>query len=119
YDFIYAVAVIHMPVPDEDRNALHRFIREHLKPTGIALICTMGDGIMERQTDIHTAFDIQDRVHQQSGKLVQISATSCRMVSSQTFDDELARNGLAVIKEGITAIEPGFPQIMFAVVTAH
>lgn len=119
YDFIYAVAVVHMLVPDEDRNAFYRFIREHLKPTGIALICTMGDGIMERQTDIHTAFDIQDRVHQQSGKLVQISATSCRMVSSQTFDDELARNGLAVIKEGITAIEPGFPQIMFAVVTAH
>lgn len=116
FDFIYAVAVVHMLVPDEDRNAFYGFIRQHLKPTGIALICTMGDGSLERQTDIRTAFDIQNRIHEQTGKALQIASTSCRMVSFQTFDEELARNGLSVIKQGITAIEPDFSQMMYAVV---
>jgi len=44
FDFIYAVAVVHMLVPDEDRNAFYTFIRNHLTHDGIALICTMGDG---------------------------------------------------------------------------
>ncbi len=116
YDFIYAVAVVHMLVPDADRNAFYDFIRRHLKSNGIALICTTGDGSIECQTDIRTAFDIQNRIHEQSGKAVQIASTSCRMVNFQTFENELEQNGLVVIKQGITAIEPDFPQMMFAVV---
>ena len=116
FDFIYAVAVVHMLVPDEDRNAFYSFIREHLKPEGIALIGTMGDGSFERQTDIRTSFDIQERIHEQTGQTVQISSTSCRMVSFQIFNRELEQNGLVVIREGFTAIEPDFPQMMFAVV---
>ncbi len=117
FDFIYAVAVVHMLIPDGDRNAFYEFIREHLKPTGIALICTMGDGSMERQTDIRTAFDLQNRVHDQTGKSVTVAATSCRMVNFQTFESELKRNGLKIVKEGMTAIEPDFSQMMFAVVS--
>lgn len=116
FDFIYAIAVVHMLVLDEDRNAFYQFIRTHLTPTGIALICTMGDGILERQTDILTAFDIQDRIHGQTGKTVQIANTSCRMVSFQTFERELQANGFTVLRQGLTAIEPDFPQIMYAVV---
>jgi len=119
FDFIYAVAVVHMLVPDEDRDAFYRCVRTHLKPHGIALICTMGDGSTERQSDISTAFDLQDRVHEQSGKAVRIAGTSCRMVSFPAFEAELARNGFAVIKKGITAVEPDFPQMMFAVVKAE
>ena len=107
-----------MLVPNEDRNAFYNFIREHLEPSGIALIGTMGDGTIERQTDIRTAFDIQNRIHEQSGKAIQIASTSCRMVNFQTFGNELEQNGLVVIKQGITAIEPDFPQMMFAVVRA-
>lgn len=116
FDFIYAVAVVHMLVPDEDRNAFYRFVQEHLTSEGIALICTMGDGSFERQTDVHTAFDVQDRVHEQTGKAVQIASTSCRMVSFETFEKELERNGLEIVEKGITAIEPDFPQMMYAVV---
>ncbi len=119
FDFIYAVAVIHMLVLDTDRDSFYCFIREHLKPNGIALICSMGDGDTERQTDIQTAFDIQDRVHEQSGKTVQIANTSCRMVTFQTFEKELERNGLTIIRQGVTVIEPDFPQMMFAVVKAR
>lgn len=41
FDLIYAVAVIHMLVPDEDRDGFYRFVRDHLSSKGIALICTM------------------------------------------------------------------------------
>ena len=116
FDFIYAMAVIHMLVSDDDRNAFYRFIREHLSSAGIALICTMGDGSFERQSDIHTAFDIQERVHEQTGKSVKIAGTSCKIVTFQTFEEELARNDLSIMKQGITAVMPDFPQMMFAVV---
>ena len=119
FDFIFAVAVVHMLVPDTDRNAFYHFIRGHLKSDGIALICTMGDGKIERRTDIRTAFDIRNRIHQQTGKTVQIASTSCRMVNFQTFEKELGQNGLVVMKQGVTSIAPDFPQMMFAVVKAR
>ena len=118
FDFIYAVAVIHMLVLDDDRNAFYTFIRKHLTPTGIALICTMGDGCFERQSNIQTAFDIQTRIHEQTGKPVQIASTSCRMVSFGTFRRELGRNNLMMIEEGVTSVEPDFTQMMYAVVKA-
>ena len=116
FDFIYAVAVVHMLVPDEDRKGFYRFLREHLAAGGRALICTMGNGEWERQSDISTAFDVQKRIHEPTGREVEIAGTSCRMVSWQTFRRELAENSLAVIESGITAVEPDFPQMMYALV---
>lgn len=116
FDFIYAVAVLHMLVEDVHRDAFYRFIRDHLNSGGIALICTMGDGKMERQTDIHIAFDLQERTHESTGKTVKIANTTCRMVNFDTFENELARNGLAVLETGITAAPPDFPVLMYAVV---
>lgn len=116
FDFIYGVAVLHMLVSDEDRNAFYRFIFEHLTSKGIALICTMGDGSFARQTDVRTAFNVGERIHEASGKTVQIAGTSCRIVTFQTFEEELAQNRLHVLKKGITAVEPDFPQMMYAVV---
>lgn len=116
FDFVFAVAVVHMLVLAEDRNAFYEFIREHLTSDGIALICSMGDGNSERQTDIRVAFDIQNRTHEQTGKFVQIANTSCKMVSFQTFEEELKRNGLSIVKQGVTKIEPDFSQMMYAVV---
>ncbi len=116
FDFIYAVAVVHMLVEDGDRNAFYAFIRKHLTRGGIALICTMGDGRTERQSDIRTAFDLQERIHEQTGKQVQIASTSCRMVNFDTLHAELNRNGLGVLRAGITAAPPDFPTLMYAVV---
>jgi SAM-dependent methyltransferase len=116
FDFIYAVAVVHMLVPDADRNAFYNFICDHLSPNGIALICTMGDGKMERQTDIRNAFDLQKRTHEQTGLELNIASTSCRMVSFSTFEKELKNNKLKIRETGITNASPDFPVLMYAVV---
>lgn len=114
YDFLYAVAVVHMLVPDEDRDGFYQFIREHLSENGIGLICTMGDGEFEMQSDISQAFTLQERNHE-TGKML-VAGTSCRMVSWNTFESELARNGLTVIEKGITQAMPDFNSLLFAVV---
>lgn len=116
FDFIYAIAVIHMLVQNSDRNAFYQFIHNHLKPDGIALICTMGDGNTERQTDIAGAFDLQDRIHERTGRKVQIACTSCRMVTFDAFRSELKKNNLEIVEDGITSVEPDFSVMMYAVV---
>ena len=114
FDFIYSIAVIHMFVLDEDRNGFYQFIHSHLKSDGIALICSMGDGKYEMQSDISNAFEIQEREHE-SGKMM-VAGTSCRMVSFSTFENELLRNGLKIIEKGITSAMPNFNSLMYAVV---
>ena len=116
FDFIYAVAVIHMLVEDVHRDGFYTFLREQLNENGIALIGTMGDGEMQRQSDISNAFDLQERTHEQTGQTLRIASTSCRVVNFPTFREELARNGLAIIEEGHTSVEPDFPIMMYAVV---
>ena len=114
FDCIYAVAVIHMLVLDEDRDGFYRFIRNHLKPDGIALVCSMGDGETEFQTDISTAFTLQRRDHE-SGPMM-VAGTSCRMVSCGTFENELRRNGFSILESGLTSAPPDFDSLLFAVV---
>lgn len=116
FDFIYAVAVLHMLVEDSDRVAFFRFIRDHLKPNGIALVCTMGDGTFERSSDISTAFDLQERIHEPSGQTVRIAGTSCRVVSFPAFENELAHGGFSILEQGTCSVEPDFSQMMYAVV---
>ena len=116
FDFIYAVAVVHMLVEDADRDGFYHFIRNHLTTDGVGLICTMGDGEIQQKTDIQTAFELQTRTHEQSGRQVQIAATSCRVVNFATFRQELTRNGLNILEEGSTAAPPDFPVMMYAVV---
>ena len=116
FDFIYAVALIHMLVEDQDRAACYRFIRDHLKENGAALICTMGDGTVERKSDISTAFDLQERTHGESGMKMLLSATSCRMVNWDTFLREIRENGLTVAEYGLTEVPPDFPVMMYALV---
>lgn len=116
FDFIYGVAVIHMLVEDEDRNGFYAFLRCHLTPQGIALICTMGDGEMQMQTDTHTAFALGKRTHWQTGKEVNVANTTCRTVNFAAFRREIRENGLRCIREGITSAPPDFPMLMYAVV---
>ena len=118
FEFIYAIAVLHMLVLDEHRKLFYQFIREHLTEDGIALICTMGDGKSEWQSDIDTAFELQERTHDATGTVLKIAGTTCRRVSFDTLFKELKENGLQSVESGITAIIPDFPIIMYAVVKA-
>lgn len=117
YDFIFAIAVVHMLVLDSDRASFYQFIKRHLNDDGIALICTMGDGSMERKSNIDTAFDLQEREHE-TGKMM-VAATSCRMVSFKTFEDEIYGNGFILIEKGITSSLPDFNSLMYAVIKKH
>lgn len=114
FDFIYGIAVIHMLVIDEDRERFYQFIYEHLNTKGMALICTMGDGEIEMQSDISQAFTLQEREHE-SGKII-VAGTSCRMVSFKTFEEEIKRNRLEIIEKGITNALPNFNSLMYVVV---
>ncbi|WOO35627.1 class I SAM-dependent methyltransferase [Anaerocolumna sp. AGMB13020] len=116
FDFIYAIAVVHMLVQDEDRQSFYEFIYSQLNDTGIALICTIGDGIEERRTNISQAFDLQKRIHEATGKELFIAGTSCRMVSFDTLSKEILENNLTLLNSGFTAIEPDFPTIMYATI---
>jgi len=115
FDFIYAIAVVHMLVEDPDRDKFYSFIYEHLSNGGIALICSMGDGSMEFMTDINNAFEVQPRIHEKSGLEVQVANTSCRMVTFHTFQKEIEQAALSVIEQGITSVVPDFPCMMYAV----
>ena len=117
FDFIYAVAVIHMLVPQEDRDGFCRFYRDHLVQDGIGLICSMGDGEEEMKSDISTAFSTRDRLHEASGRVLHIANTSCRVVTKEKLHQEIEGNGLTVLEMGHTAVEPDFPEMIYAVVT--
>lgn len=114
YSFIYAIALIHMLVLDEDRNKLYQFIYNHLLDNGVALICSMGDGEFEYVSNINEAFDIQTREH--SSGAVEVAATSCRMVSFKTMEKEIINNKLKIIEKGITASLPDFNSLMYVVI---
>lgn len=116
FDFIYSIAVLHMLVLQEDRDAFYLFIKEHLKEKGMALILTMGDGQFEVESDISNAFDSVKRVHQETGKEVEIAATSCKMVSFETLKNEIENMGFEILEKGITSIESHFDQMMYVVV---
>lgn len=114
YKFIYAVAVIHMLVLDEDRKLFYNFIHDHLLDDGYALICSMGDGETEMKSDINVAFEKQKRNHP-SGE-VEVAATSCRMASFFTMEKELEAANLKIVKEGLTSSLPEFDSLMFFLV---
>ena len=116
FDLIYAVAVVHMLVLDEDRKGFYAFFREQLKESGIGLICTMGDGETERASDIKTAFETQERVHEQTGRKMRIAGTSYRAVSFPAFRKELQESGLKILEEGFTDLKPDYYSMMYAVV---
>ena len=117
FDFIFGVAVIHMLVLDEDRNNFYKFIHDHLTKDGMALICTMGDGEVEMQSDISTAFTLQERNHE--SRKIMVAATSCRMVTCPHFIEEITKNGLNVIEKGITSSLPDFDKLMYAIVKTN
>ena len=103
-----------MLVNDNDRNSFYRFIHVHLNATGVSLICSMGDGVNESISDTSKAFDLVERSHE-SG-IINVTATSLRMINFNTFENEIISNNLSIIEKGITSSFPDFNHLMYAVV---
>ena len=80
----------------------------------VSLICTMGDGKIERETDIRKAFRVEEREH--SSGSIPVSSTSCKMVSFSTFEKELKENRFTIIEKGLTESFPDFPILMYVLV---
>ena len=118
FDFIYAIAVIHMLTEDSHRAAFLNFVREHLAPKGLALILSQGDGEGEYCGDPALAFEDAERTHGGTGRSIRIASTTFRMVSFPSFEAELSAAGLDIVEKGICAVEPDFPVMMYALVTS-
>ncbi len=116
YDFIYTVAVLHMLTEDSHRQSFLAFIREHLSDKGLALIATQGNGEDEYCSDAGLAFADALRTHGQTGQSMSIASTTFRMVNWDSFTSELHAAGFEIAEKGITAIEPDFPMMMYAVI---
>ena len=103
-----------MLVNDEDRIRFYHFIYNHLLDGGLALICSMGDGLTESETDISSAFDMVER-HHDSG-YVMVPSTSLRMVSFDTLKKEIESAHFSIAEQGITSCLPDFNDLMYAIV---
>ncbi len=114
YDMIYAIAVVHMLILDADRRGFYGFLRNHLKPGGAGLICTMGDGETEMRSDVAKAFELQER--DPPACVQRVAAMSCRMVSFPTFEREITESGLKIVEHGFAEALPDFDRLMYAVV---
>ena len=116
YDFIYSIAVIHMFVTEDHRNKFYKFIYEHLKQNGIALIVSMGDGEKIYESDISKAFDDVKRVVVNNNKEINIATTSCKIVNWKTFEHELLVNNFDIKKKWISHNIPEFNPAMCVIV---
>lgn len=116
FDFIYSVAVIHMFVLDEHRNKFYNFIYNHLKDNGIALIISMGDGILEINSDLEKAFDDTKRVNINTNKEIMVASTSCRVKKIDEMKKEIQLNNLEILEEKIIDDVLSFDKCMLFIV---
>lgn len=112
FDYIYSVAVIHMFLLEEHRDKFYKFIYEHLNNKGKALVISMGDGEIEYTSDIEKALSKVERRNVNTGKVIQVAYTSCRIKKFNDMKDEIVRNGFKVLEEAIVDDVPGFDKCM-------
>lgn len=116
FDFIYSVAVTHMFVLDEHRNKFYNFIYDHLKDNGIALIISMGDGVLEINSDLEKAFDDTKRVNINTNKEIMVASTSCRVKRIDEMKKEIQLNNLEILEEKIIDDVSSFNKCMLFIV---
>ncbi len=54
-----------------------------------------------------------------SQEIINVTATSLRMINFNTFENEIISNNLSIIEKGITSSFPDFNHLMYAVVKKH
>lgn len=102
FKWIYSIGTLHMLVEDDDRNKFLSSLYNVLEPNGKMLLVNMGDGMIERKSDISTAFQLQERNHMATGEKVMVTGTSCRIVNWENHQQELINNGFTIEQKMIT-----------------
>lgn len=116
YKVIFAVAVLHMFVIQDDRDAFFKFIHDHLEDDGIAIILTMGGkDFIKIQTNPDDAFNIVERL--KDDKKFNVTSTSCMTVSEEEFKTELNNAKLKINEMGYTSSGKDFESILYAAVS--
>lgn len=119
YDYIYSVSVLHMLVLKEHRIKYLKFIKDHLKENGKALITVLGDGSFNKCTNIEDAFNIVERKYQNTDEVVNVPETSCNIVGWNTLEEEIKKAGLLLNKKWISKDIPGFNSSMCVIVNRN
>ena len=119
FKFIYSIAVLHMFVLDEHRDLFYKFIYEHLSNDGYCLISVLGDGKKEYVSDITTSFDERKRVVMNTGVMLDVVSTSCRIVNFSNLEKELRKNKLQIKEKWISNKIPEFSSSICIVITKN
>ena len=111
YDCIYSISTLHMLVLDSDRSGFFKFIFDHLKDNGIAIVTSMGDGKMEKNnSDISKAFELTKRPF--GDDFISVATTSCRIVTWEHILNEVKNANLKVIDKFVSTEISGFTNSM-------
>ncbi|MBN1547472.1 MAG: class I SAM-dependent methyltransferase [Syntrophaceae bacterium] len=93
---VYSIGTLHMLVKSCDRMAFLKNIFHSMVNGGEFLLVVMGDGIFERSTDADDAYSIVERVHQETGALLKVASTSCKIVNREDLIREVEAAGFIV-----------------------
>ena len=116
FKYIYSVAVLHMFVLSEHRNKYFYFIRNHLEDDGRCLLCVIGNGKHNYQSDIKEAFKNTERTIMNNNTTINVATTSCKTVDWNTLEQEILDNGLIIENKWISNDVPEFNESMCVVV---
>ena len=62
---------------------------------------------------------LRERLHSQTGQTLSIAATTCRMVSTDEFRQEIEAGGLRIREAGLTETVPGLSSMLFAIMESE
>lgn len=108
FDFIYSVCVVHMLLEETHRDSFYKFIFNHLKNEGIALIIAMGNGQDEYKSKKEDAYKKTNRVNVNTKENIKVVNTSCRIKNFINMKSEIERNNLEIVEYELVHDLPGF-----------
>ncbi len=117
FDFIYSIAVLHMFVLEKHRNKYFKFLFNHLKNNGKALVCILGDGIQEYSSNIEAAFEDSKRTILNNMTDINVAATTCRVVNWEFLEKEIQKNKFLIEDKWISKDIPEFKKSMCVIVS--
>lgn len=101
FDVIFSFSVLHMFVTNEHRDKFYKFLSNHLKKNGKAIITSMGDG----EISFTSSINIDEKV---SNNNITTQKLPCKIASLNEIKEEINRNGLRLKNAYISGEIQGF-----------